>query len=321
MVASKRLLTWLLAASTALAGGGFMRSVAHAQVRIEPAPAQLINAEPTDETRNLFERGGLFSIAGGVMPQGHAAFFLEQDGETPVPAADMRAVALPGGDVAVAARKAEYKIAMPHGLACPLGQFVARDGMVAYTVPKFIGEEAREAMLRQGLVHHRIAREFDGTPFERLLKAADFGDTQALPPGLSDRLVAGIDRVNGIGGGVLTAADDQAAMVGSYLNSGAQVTYKVYLMPGTLRAEIGGVPLRYYWKLEQDGSAGVFSVEMYAQNWSAESNLTNWMAEGARPTQYDVVNFYQIGGLFWQLHESNRADFADFVEQVCASSH
>jgi hypothetical protein len=119
---------------------------------------------------------------------------------------------------------------------------------------------------------------------------------------------------------VINASDDLNSMIGSYINSGMQVTYRVYLLPRTGRVEIGGVPLRYFWKMEQDGSAGVFSVEMYAQNWGAGARLTDLRAPNANPTQYDVVNFYQVAALFSQMHESNAAGFATFVNQACNKS-
>jgi hypothetical protein len=292
-----------------------------AQVRTEPAPAALIDPSASAQTRALFERSGLFTVAGGVLPVGHAAFVLEQNGATiPVPATDVRIVSGADGKVALRAGGAEYTVGMPAGLACPLATFVARDGVVAYTVPKYVDQDSRMAMLHAGLVHHRIAREFDGTPFAALLRAADFGEATKLPDALAAQITAGINKANGISGMVIAASDDPAAMVGSYVNSGMQVTYRVYLQARNGRAEIGGVPLRYYWRLEPDGSAGLFAVDMYAQDWAPGARLTDFSVPGSKPTQYDVVNFYQVSALMFQLHESDGADFARFVDQACGKA-
>lgn len=307
-----------LARAAALLAGCLTPSAAMAQVRTEAAPAGLVNPAASAEAQAMFERSGLFMVAGGVVPAGHAVFLLERDGEAmPVPATSVRPVVLADGATGLQSGGTTFTVGMPGGLACPLGQFVARDGLVAYTVPKYVDPDSRAAMLRAGVVHHRIAREFDGTIFEKLLKAADFGATEPLPPALTQQIIAGINRSNGITGMVIDASDDVNAMVGSYINSGMQVTYRVYLMPRTGRVEIGGVPLRYFWKMERDRSAGVFSVEMYAQDWAAGIRLTDLAAPNARPTQYDVVNFYQVAGMFAQLHESDAAAFSAFVDQAC----
>jgi hypothetical protein len=310
--------TTKILACAALAVAAQCALPADAQVRTEAAPASMVNPDNANDARSLFERSGLFMIAGGVLPSGHAVFLLDQGGNAqPVAAASIRPVALADGTTALREGGRLYHVAMPAGLACPLGQFVARDGIVAYTVPKYIDPDSRMAMLKAGLAHHRIAREFDGTPFEGLLRAADFGQTVPLPSGMAQQITASINTGNGIDGLVIYASEDLDTMIGSYINSGVQVTYHVYLMPASGSVEIGGVPLRYFWKLEHNGAAGVFSVEMYAQSWGANAHLTDFSAKNAQPTQYDVVNFYQVSALFRQLHENDAGGFARFVEQAC----
>jgi hypothetical protein len=307
----------LVGSAAALAAWCAIPSAAPAQVRTEPDAGALVTpASP--ELAALFQRNGYFMISGGVLPGGSARFFVEQSGtDRPMPATAVQAIAMPDGSVALRNGGATYQVGMPQGLACPLGQFVARDGLIAYTVPKYIDPDSRMMMRRAGLVRHRIAREFDGTPFEALLKAADFGDTQPLPPALEAQIAGNINTAHGIGGLVLVASEDLDTLIGSYINSGLQVTYHVYLMPGTGRVEIGGVPLRYYWKMDRDGTGAVFSVELYAQDWPAGSHLS---APGAKPTQYDIVNFFQVAGLFQQLHESDAAGFAAFVDRACGKA-
>ena len=291
---------------------------AAAQVRSEPAPASLVNPGATPEAGTLFERSGLFMIAGGVLPQGSATFLLDQGGTPqPVPATDITPVALPDGTAALIAGGRTYHVAMPAGLACPLGEFTARDAAIAYTVPKYIDPDSRVIMMHEGLVRRSVAREFDNTPFIPLLKAADTAAAEPLPPALEQRIVAGINESNEVSNLVLQASDDVNTMVGSYLNSGLQVNYRVYLMPASNSVEIGGVPLRYFWKLDRTGAAGVFSVEIYSQSWVPGTHLS---PPGAQPTQYDVVNFYQVAALFHQLHESNRVAFNTFVDKACGKA-
>lgn len=310
-----------LARAASLLAGCLTPFAVLAQVRTEAAPEGLVNPAASAEAQAIFERSGLFMVAGGVVPAGHAVFLLDEDGtNTPVPSASVHPVVLVDGAIGLRSGGATFTVGMPGGLACPLGQFVARNGMVAYTVPKYVDPDSRAAMLRAGVVRHRIAREFDGTIFEKLLKAADFGATEPLPPAVTQQIIGGINESHGITGMVIDATDDLNTMVGSYINSGMQVTYRVYLMPRTGRVEIGGVPLRYFWKMEQDRSAGVFSVEMYAQNWAPGTRLTDLAAPNARPTQYDVVNFYQVAGMFAQLHESGAAGFSAFVDQACGKA-
>ena len=310
----------LVAPVAALAATLTLPPTAAAQVRTE-SDASLLVAPASPELAALFRRNGYFLIAGGVVPGGSARFFLEQNGtDQPVAAGAVQPVAMSDGSMALRSGGATYQVGMPSGIACPLGQFVARDGLIAFTVPKYFTQDSPANMARAGLVRRRVAREFDGTPFVPLLKAADFGDTQPLPPAVTQRISDAINTAHGIGRLVLDASVDLDTMIGSYLNSGLQVTYHVYLMPGTGRVEIGGVPLRYYWKLENDGSAAIFSVEMFAQDWPAGSHLSNVTAPDAKPTQYDIVNFYQVAALFQQLHESDAAGFATFVDRACGKA-
>jgi hypothetical protein len=169
------------------------------------------------------------------------------------------------------------------------------------------------------LKRHRIAREFDGTVFEPLLHAADFAATVPLAPDVAQALTGGLNEANGLAGFVIDAADQTDRPIGSLINTDAQVRYRVYLMASSHRVEIGGVPLRYFWQLDRSGAAGVFAVAEIAQNWPADTRLTDWSAPHAVPSQYDVVNFYQVSGLFRQMHLSQPAQFDAFVESACES--
>jgi len=292
---------------------------AQAQVRVEPDTSSFIDPASGHDAELLFGRSGYFMIAGGVVLGGTAAFYLERNGaDQPVPASMIQLTAARGGSVSLTYAGATYQVGMPAGLACPLGEFVARDGIVAYTVPKYMDAQSRQFMLRAGLKHHRIAREFDGTPFEHLLHEADFAATTPLAPKMAHDLTASLNDANGLNGFVIDAADQDDKPIGSLINADVQVRYHVYLMAGRQQVEIGGVPLRYFWELDgNSGTAGVFAVDVLAQNWPAGTRLSDLSAPGAQPTQYDIINFYQVAGLFRQVHMSNPTQFNNFVDQAC----
>ncbi len=304
----------------AVAAACLIAGSAQAQIRVEPDTTAFVDPSGSALARALFGRDGYFMIAGGVVLAGSAAFYLEHDGaDQPVDAHSVVPQITPDGAVSLSYGGVEYRVGMPRALACPLGRFVARDGLIAYTVPKFMDPESRQAMLQAGLKRHRIAREFDGTVFEPLLHAADFAATVPLPSNVGEALTASLNSANGLSGFVIEAADETDRPIGSLVNTDAQVRYRVYLQAVSHRVEIGGVPLRYFWQLDRSGAAGVFAVAELAQSWPAGTVLTDWSALHAMPSQYDVVNFFQISGLFRQIHLAQPARFDAFVEAACRS--
>jgi hypothetical protein len=291
---------------------------ASAQVRREPVVTSTISRNTASVENALFGPDGYFLIAGGVVLHGQADFILEQNGQdSPIAASTVTPVAEPNGKIALQSGGKLYQLAMPAGLACPLARFTQRDGLIAYTILKFMTDSSPRALQRAGLVRHRLAKEFDGTGFEKLLHAADFAATEALPDGTGRALASAINDQNGIGAFVLTASDTGDRKIGSYVNTDLQVTYKAYLVASTDAVETAGVPLRYYWLLDSNWTPGVFSVEALAQNWPANATLTDWTAPNAQPTQYDIVNFYQTAGVFRQLHTASPDAFARFTDQAC----
>jgi hypothetical protein len=305
----------LFAATVLLAG------TAQAQIRVEPQASSFVDPSSGPAAQLLFGPNGYFMIAGGVVLGGSAIFYAEHDGsDQKVPAAAVQLAVTPNGGVALHYAGAAYRVDMPAGLACPLGQFVARGGLIAYTVPKYLDEGSRQTMLRERIRHHRVAREFDGTPFEALLHAADFADTTKLAPAIAHALTVSMNDPNGLGGFVIDAAAEASNPIGSLINTDVQVQYHVYLMAGVQKVEIGGVPLRYFWELDRSGAAGVFAVDVFAQNWPTGTTLSDLSLPGGHATQYDIVNFYQVSGLFRQLHAENPAQFDNFVAQACTKA-
>jgi hypothetical protein len=307
-------LSWLAIDVACLTLG--LAGTALAQVRLEPSVAETVSRDTNQLRSALFGPDGYFLLAGGVVLHGSAHFMVEQGGQDqPVPALSVTPVAEPGGRMALQANGRLYQVGVPAGLACPLGRFVERDGLIAYTVMRYMTPDSPRALQRAGLVRHRLAREFDGTPWETLLRAADFAETTKLPNGEGAAIAASINASNGSDAFVLRTADSDE--IGSYINSDLQVTYRVFLMAGAQRVEIAGVPLRYYWLLDRAGQPAVFSVEATAQDWPADARLTDWRVPGAHATQYDVVNFYQVAGMLRALQLTSPDTFAAFVEKAC----
>ena len=287
---------------------------ARAQVRRAPAVAD-IAAPSAGLAQTLFGEDGYFRIAGGVVLGGRARFLVERDGvDTPVDAGAVTPVGWPGGNFALRYDGQTYPLRTQAGLACPLGRFIERDGVVAYTVPRFLDDRAREAMIRAGIAHHRIASEFVGSGFERLLHAADFGATTPLPDPVAGRLIDAMNDNTGLSGYALRASYQLAGMVGSILNTDSTTLYRAYLLPGADQVQIAGVPLRYFWAYD-NGAAGIFAVSAYAENWPAGTRLTD---ARVAPSQYDVVNFYQVAGVMRQLHQDHPKVFAAAVATACS---
>ena len=289
---------------------------AAAQVRRDDAADSTISHDTRRIEAALFGPDGYYLLAGGVVLHGTARFAIEAAGhDEAVAASAVTPVAEPGGRMALQSGGVLYQLGTPAGLACPLGRFIERDGLIAYTVVKYMNEDSPRALIRAGVVHRRLAQEFDGTAFEKLLRAADFAATQPLTDG--GTIAASLNAQNGVGAFVLRAADVSNSRVGSYVNSDLQVKYRAFLMKDGAKVEIAGVPLRYYWVLDSEGVPAVFSVEKLAQDWPAGAGLSNWAAPDARPTQYDVVNFYQVAGVLRQLHAASPEVFGKFVEAAC----
>jgi hypothetical protein len=289
---------------------------AFAQIRTAPDPTSYIDPSTTPQAARLFERNGLFRVAGGVVLGGRANFVVERAGTTQQVADNALRIEADGnGGATLIYAGATYPIRMPPGLACPLARFTERNGLIAYTATRYLDEDGRRQLLHLGIVHHRIAREFDGTPFEPLLRAADFAPTKPLPATLAQPLIAAVNHINGVNSLIVLASDTDPDWAGSMLNADVQVRYTAYLDPARHTLEMAGVPLRYFWQYGLGGVAEIFSIEALAQNWPAGTGLA---APGAKPGQTDVANFYQSAGLFREMHVADGPAFAEFTERVCA---
>lgn len=313
----RRLRTLVIHVVTVSLVVSFAGSPLVAQVRRAASYSTFINPAPTPVVRGTFARGGLFAIAGGVVLHGKAQFLIESaTKKQTVAGATVRLLYENPGAVYLTQGSNRYSLEMHRGLACPLGRFVQRGGEIAYTIPEDESLEAAARLTKQGLVEigpdEWIAKEFAKTVFASLMEAADFADVDPLPETIAAQLVTTVNA------SVSPAARTEVEG-GSYINSDAQVTYRVFLMEGKNRAEISGVPLRYFWRQASDGSAIIKDVAVLSQDWPRNARLTNFLRGSEEPTQYDVVSFYQTAAVFRQLNAAAPSDFKSFVTSACAN--
>jgi hypothetical protein len=288
-----------------------------AQVRRAASYSTFINPAPTPVVRGTFVRGGLFAIAGGVVLHGKAQFLIESaTAKQTVAGATVRLAYENPGAVYLTQGGNRYSLDMHRGLACPLGRFVQRGGEIAYTIPEDESPAGSARLTKRGLVEtgpgEWIAKEFANGMFASLMEAADFADVDPLPETLAANLVTSVNTY-------VSPAERTEVEGGSYINSDAQVTYRVFLMEGKNRVEISGVPLRYYWRQAADGSAIVRRIAALSQDWPANTRLTTFSRASAEPTQYDIVSFYQTAAVFRQLNAAAPGDFKLFVTSACAN--
>lgn len=272
---------------------------------------------------NAFGQGGFAFIAGGVVLDGQAEFYLDENKQM-VSAADLALQVDERQKVYLTYRGVPYQLEAHAGVACPLGKFIIRNGLVLYTVPpdvpKGLEDEQARRITKEGLVRVRmsggfVAKEFENTNFVELLSGSDFAATVSLPKNINEELVQSINDALGKG---RRLAEDLGPM-GSYVNTDSQIVYKTYLLAGTKRVDIAGVPLRYDWDYATDGLALVNSVRAYSTKWRGAPELANLADKNARVSQYDYVTFYQIGGIFRQIFMSNPSSFRSFVDKACAN--
>jgi hypothetical protein len=270
---------------------------------------------------NAFGRGGFFFLAGGVVLHGQAQFYLDDgQGKRNVPAADVTFSIPKSQSVYLHYRDDKFRLQAHKRIACQLGRFVARDGLIAYTIPPDTPDnltEVQSTRLKEaGLVEIEtgfIANEFYKTPLARLVRIADFGDTAELPDELKHSLINGINEALGSNRHLDEDVD------GSYLNTDHQVTYQVYLVTKSHRVEVGGVPLRYYWDWATDGSGIVSDVRAMSTDWPDGSKLSDLSDSANRLSQYDVVALYQTAGVLRQLSVSNPEQFKSVLATACAN--
>lgn len=281
------------------------------QIRKSVTYSSFINPIPSIRTVTTFTPSGIHRIAGGVLLEGSSAFYLETSSTKHKISATDLSLSVDEKNIYISHAGQRYQLEIHRGLACPLGQFVARGGRIAYTIPPVEGVEVE--LKRAGVVDSVffdgfVAKEFVQTPFEILVAAADFAETTPLPRDLRMRLMESVNTATNAGFGTLQ---------GSYLNSDSQITYQVYLVAATHSVETEGIPLRYDWVHTSNKVARIIDITAISQFWPEEEKLTDFYNPNSMPSQYDVVSLYQNAGIFRQLKNNNTATFTSFVAAAC----
>jgi hypothetical protein len=248
--------------------------------------------------------GGSFAFSGGVSPNAKGVIFFDQSGRT-ISTGDLTIIYArnSGKDyVAIRTGSQAFDLPMPHGMACPLARFVARNGSIAFTIPEITDDSF---FSKNGLVKYKnsnalVAREFSNTRFADFLKDLDLDTTITVP--LQSNLRNGImNEINSANG---TSA---AYAPRSYVNADFHVTYSAYLdtKNGRNIVDIAGLPLRYYWAIASNGKAAITNVRIFSFP-TTEDGLV-----------YDAILFFQNAAVFKQINQEAKARFASFTSAAC----
>lgn len=294
----------------ALAATCLMLSSAYAGIRVTGVDhSKYINPEAVERIADVFDPvpGALFRVAGGVILDGSAAFYLEGEDSADLISPSQVTLQIENELVFLVHDGVSFALEIHHGIACPLGEFVQRGGIIAFTIPPMSEAEDIERLVAEGIVEGGYAREFMGTPFEGLFYGMDFAAPAPLPDGLSDRIVDAVSIAAGL-------IQDSVSSIGSYVNSDQQVEYQVYLMVGSNEVEVAGAPLRYDWDWQTNGQPRI----NFVTGWSLEFEQDRVATVGAEPFgQYDYVNAAQVAGIFRELSRTNPSNFSTFVSDAC----
>jgi hypothetical protein len=282
--------------------------------------SSFINSAPSSTMLAFFDApDALWTITGGVVLHGQAKFFMEQRGNVElVPTSQIALSVNATGNVFLDYDHHLYALEIFPGLACPLGRFIQRNGLIAYTELDGVTEAMEKRIYSADLVDsnepsgfdNSVAKEFVGTPFERLFAAMDYVDVTPLPENIKNAALGELNRKIG-------AHADSQFTKGSYIHADFQTTYQVYLVRGPDRVDAAGVPLRYELKYNPGGLPFIADVEVFSQNWPDDEHLGDLNNDNVRVSQYDVVSAFQAAGILRELHLANNGAFETFVSQAC----
>lgn len=180
-------------------------------------------------------------------------------------------------------------------------KFIQRGSYIAYTIP--VAGFDVDYFNRNGLEHSiyggYVAKEFNSADHVELLTYADFAETEnTLPVNLKKMIIE--DAVEGSG---------QVTEEGSYVNTDFPVTYQVFFnrTSGKPVIDVGGLPLRYFWDIAEDGSAVIQDVEVFK------------FPEKEFDLQDRAVMFFQTAAILRQFSQDNQPEFNRFMGEVSAA--
>lgn len=251
----------------------------------------------------------------------------------------------PDGDVALVYQGSRFKLDMHKGVACPLATFIGRGGEILYTlvppartsglggtglVPgrdvrnvahlflarpvtdfRALDATEQERLIREISWEEWLAQEFAGGPFMQLLAHTDMTrEVEPLPVELA--LAYYLEQARS----VPENSNDSGDADGSYVNTDADVTYKVFLVNASKTVDVTGVPLRFRWMANGD-TPEITAVYTLKDEFPPGSSLTDFQKTKAEPSHYDVVVFYQTAGIFQEMRRQSPTNFATFRAKAC----
>lgn len=278
-----------------------------------------ISSVPTPATLAFFRSPtSPWRITGGVVLRGGARFYIQDSAnQTEVPIGELSLSADKNGIVTISRKQQSYHLDMFPNFACPLGRFVARDALIAYTELDGVTEDMAQQIAKAGLVDsnlvsrfdNSIAREFLDTPFERLFERADNAQVVSLDAATAAPMVLNINKAIG-------SNPNSSFNRAAFVHADFQVAYKVYLVDSSKEVDTEGVPLRYHLKYSRGSLPYIDRIEVFSQEWPDNTTLTR-EPDSKSFTQYDVVWAFQAAAIFREFYRSDKAAFAKFLAQAC----
>jgi hypothetical protein len=280
-----------------------------------------ISSVPTPGTVAFFRSPTApWRITGGVVLRGGAKFYTQDRADQKaeeVPVAELSLRADKDGIVTISRKQQSYRLDIFPNFVCPLGRFVERGALIAYTELNGVTEEMAQQIATAGLVDsnlisrfdNSIAREFFNTPFEQLFERADHAQVVSLDDATAAPMVLGINKAIGSD---LKLSFDRAA----YVHADFQVSYKIYLVNSSKEVDTEGVPLRYHLRYSRGSLPYIDRIEVFSQEWPDNATLTHEI-DSKTFTQYDVVWAFQMAAIFREFYRSDKVAFAKFLGQAC----
>ena len=296
-------------------------SAGYGRIRVHEDYSRFINPDSVEPIASIFipGPGSLFRSVGGVILDGSAVFYAETSSATvPIMPSQIQ-LDVEGGDIFLNYDNNLFAIEIHQDLACPLGRFVRRGGIIAFTLPPMHELEDVMRLSNEGVVFKLMqfgyagefvvgyAREFVDTPFENLFFGMDFLDTVPLTDELSNQIIENVSTAAGL------TQDSMVNREGSYINSDQQVEYQVYLVVENSEVDVAGMPLKYHWDWQEDRQPRIQKVE----GWSSVFDRNRIATSDEIFGQYDYINTAQVAGIFRELSRDNPMNFSDFVDDAC----
>lgn len=255
---------------------------------------------------------------GGVVPRGGAVFVLGEgpQSEKISPNALEIRVEIPkqlfNGSVdydsfQIVHKNKAYNLDIDDEVFCRLVPFIARDAFLLFTVPPAAKGEALKALQADGLVRCPqtllgksvyMAKEFETTNYFDFFFWVDIlSSTTKLPNDAATKILAGMKKNH------IKAEGDP-----EWVNADFHVDYLVMLRTANdkLWVDVGGVPLRYYWRLEPDSTLKVVRVEAFEMPSNGNRDKD----------QYRAIALFQAAAILRQFKSDNPSGFAVLAKRV-----